>query len=173
MKNSGLSIPLLKEGIPNDINSKFHRRKLLSQIIEKYQIMLDKQVKKREHKIQLKEEKRIASQTEALKPEVIVVRDVVIKIKPLTDASKEIILAKKKNPMLLLKQQVQLNGINEEGKTIRDIIRRIAEKWDLRQRQIELRLCFSPAEIVQKELKNLAKFNKANSAEVQIKDIIK
>jgi hypothetical protein len=103
MKNSGLSIPLLKEGIPNDINSKFHRRKLLSQIIEKYQIMLDKQVKKREQKIQLKEEKRIASQTETLKPEVIVVRDVVIKIKPLTDASKEIIQAKKKNPMLLLK----------------------------------------------------------------------
>lgn len=102
-----------------------------------------------------------------------VTREIVIRIKPLTEASREVIVAKRKNPMLQLRQQVVVSGPDEDPKTVRDIIRLIAEKWDLRQREVELRLCFSPADIVQKDLRHLPKFDKASSLKAKLQDIIK
>lgn len=66
-----------------------------------------------------------------------------------------------------------MSGPDEDPKTVRDIIRLIAEKWDLRQREVEVCLCFSPADIVQKDLRHLPKFDKASSLKAKLQDIIK
>lgn len=70
-------------------------------------------------------------------------REILIRVKPLTDASKNLIeKVKKKNPLIQFRVKVPVTAtaqrslhseVNPE-KTVRDIIKQIAEKWDLKQR---------------------------------------
>jgi hypothetical protein len=55
---------------------------------------------------------------------------------------------------------------------VRELIRLIATRWNLRQRQIELRLCLSPADLVQNDPRKLQKFDKSNSNNVRIADLL-
>jgi len=57
-------------------------------------------------------------------------------------------------------------------RTVRDIIKAVANKWQLKQRQIELRLCQSTAEIVQKDPRLLTKYDKRSSVNAKILDLL-
>ena len=59
-----------------------------------------------------------------------------------------------------------------QNKTVKDIIKFISEKWSVRQRQIDLRLCQSAADLVTQDPRNLIKYDKHNSMSVKISDLL-
>lgn len=73
--------------------------------------------------------------------EPLVTRDILIRLKPFTEASKEFICKdRKKNSLLQFRLKIVVSGgtnthnQSNTNKTVRDIIRVISKKWGLRQR---------------------------------------
>lgn len=120
--------------------SKQVRRKLVRVLQDKIEKIRVKQISKREAKHRLKLERTNqhtdkSSSHQEIEP--IVTRDVLIRLKPLTDASKEFITKnRKKNSLLQFRLKVAVNPVtansSSSSKTVRDIIKFVCNKWELR-----------------------------------------
>jgi hypothetical protein len=117
------------------------KKKLIKVLQEKLEKIREKQIRKKEDKIH--DEPSIPEELDIdpKKKEPLIVREVIIRLKPLTDAAKEVITKeKKKNALLQFRLKVAISGVLPKGtndassKCVRDIIRVAANKWDLRQR---------------------------------------
>jgi hypothetical protein len=123
-------------------------------LVGKLERIKEKQSKKKDLKYKLKQQLREASsgKKENISSEIpssvdvghksqepLIIRDVLIRLKPLTDAAKEIIAKEKKQiPNMQFRLKVVVSGVapldqNDSGeRTVRDIIKAVSKKWSLR-----------------------------------------
>ena len=168
------------------------KKRLIKRVQDTIEKIRLKQLKKRELK-SLSKQVRSAHPDEAIDYQAdpnLVPREVLIRLKPFTESSKEFVAKeRRKNSLLQFRLTVLVPGGNQgetearkppslpvshtsTNKTVKDIIKFICEKWSLRQRQIELRLCQSAADLVIQDPRNLIKYDKQNSSSVKITDLI-
>ncbi|CDW84879.1 UNKNOWN [Stylonychia lemnae] len=148
-------IEKLKEKISRKRQLKQHQKK---NRLEKNQDQQQQKLQTRKESIELNEEK-----------------EVLIRLQPLTMSSKDYVQKQKSTNSHLqfrLKINMKYAAANcKKQKSVRDIINFICQKWQLRRSQVELRLCRSPAEIVQQDSRSLHKFD--YKSQTKIVDLLK